>query len=195
MLSECHCLIKLHLSLIVPNKQQLGMQAPSVTLTCAQCQRRKVRCDKKSPCGPCQLADLSCVTVQRPRRPRGRRACGDDKSAELQARVARLEALLRDLQAPSASSERSNDHPLTSSASTASISPLQGLTLIHGLHPPDSKANPFVHADSKTPIVASSFWAALSDEVRRKAYLSSQESLLKYHRDVADSFKSGRGFA
>lgn len=185
----------MHLPLIGPNRQQPGMQAPSVTLTCAQCQRRKVKCDKKSPCGPCQLADLSCVTVQRPRRPRGRRAGGDDKSAELESRVACLEALLKDLQAPNASSERSNGHPFTSSAITASSSPLQDLTLIHGLHPPDSKAKPFVHSDSKTPIVASSFWTALSDEVRGKAYLSSQKSLLNYHRDVADSFKSGCGFA
>ncbi|TVY83900.1 C6 finger domain transcription factor nscR [Lachnellula suecica] len=64
-----------------------------VNLTCLQCQRRKRKCDKGSPCQTCQQAGITCTAISRARLPRGRHAA-QRGSGDLRQRVARLEALL-----------------------------------------------------------------------------------------------------
>lgn len=75
----------------------LGMSssAPVARLSCEQCQRRKVKCDKLSPCTACRSTGVACNTVQRARRPRGKSA--KPKEGEIDARVARLEDLVKQL--------------------------------------------------------------------------------------------------
>nr|POE76209.1 c6 finger domain transcription factor nscr [Quercus suber] len=74
---------------------------PRVQLSCEQCQRRKTKCDKTSPCHACRKAGLNCTSVQRHRLPRGR--SGNTKAnasinAALKDRVIKLEAAVQRLQ-------------------------------------------------------------------------------------------------
>ncbi|KUJ08351.1 uncharacterized protein LY89DRAFT_725234 [Mollisia scopiformis] len=61
-------------------------------LSCGNCQRRKRKCDKESPCSACQQAGLICTPITRARLPRGRHVAQRD--GDLRQRVARLEKLL-----------------------------------------------------------------------------------------------------
>lgn len=72
--------------------------------SCVVCRRRKVRCDKTSPCSNCRRANIPCLvpssTADRP--PRWARrlelADNDDDKPAIE-RLAALEALVRDLKA------------------------------------------------------------------------------------------------
>ncbi|RHZ54900.1 uncharacterized protein CDV56_107828 [Aspergillus thermomutatus] len=67
-----------------------------VRLTCQACTRRKVKCDKKSPCTNCLKHGISCITIERPRWPRGRsgkQATGREE--DLRNRVAKLEQMIQ----------------------------------------------------------------------------------------------------
>ncbi|TVY36471.1 C6 finger domain transcription factor [Lachnellula subtilissima] len=68
-------------------------ERPKVRLSCLQCQRRKKKCDKDSPCQACVYAGIPCTAVSRARLPRGRHA-PQKESGDLRRRVARLEELL-----------------------------------------------------------------------------------------------------
>ena len=67
-------------------------------LTCARCKRRKVKCDKRTPCSACVQAGALCETVRRARLPRGR--SGNVKKATLEKRLSKLEAMLTQVQEP-----------------------------------------------------------------------------------------------
>ncbi|KAF7179894.1 hypothetical protein CNMCM7691_008946 [Aspergillus felis] len=72
--------------------------ALAVRLTCQACTRRKVKCDKKSPCTNCLKHGISCVAVERPRWPRGRSAKpAISREQDLCNRVAKLEQVIQDL--------------------------------------------------------------------------------------------------
>ncbi|CAG7924513.1 unnamed protein product [Penicillium olsonii] len=45
---------------------------PQVLLACERCHRRKVKCDKQTPCSKCERLGIVCVPVRRARFPRGR---------------------------------------------------------------------------------------------------------------------------
>ncbi|KAH8889019.1 hypothetical protein GQ53DRAFT_723806 [Thozetella sp. PMI_491] len=64
-------------------------------LACVSCQQRKIRCDRVFPCSHCTKSGLACVpSTPAPRRPRrGMRQ-------ELQDRLIKCEALLRDIGTP-----------------------------------------------------------------------------------------------
>lgn len=61
-------------------------------LACEQCKRRKIRCNKGSPCSACKNAGINCHTVQRARLPRGK--SGKGQNTKLEDRVGRIERLL-----------------------------------------------------------------------------------------------------
>ncbi|TVY39468.1 C6 finger domain transcription factor [Lachnellula occidentalis] len=69
-------------------------ERPKVSLSCIQCQRRKKKCDKNSPCQACLQAGIACTAVSRARLPRGRHAPQPKESGDLRRRVAKLEELL-----------------------------------------------------------------------------------------------------
>ncbi|GFF52750.1 sugar transporter STL1 [Aspergillus udagawae] len=72
--------------------------ALAVRLTCQACTRRKVKCDKKSPCTNCLKHGISCVAVERPRWPRGRSGKqAISREQDLGNRVAKLEQMIQDL--------------------------------------------------------------------------------------------------
>lgn len=69
---------------------------PPKILSCTNCRQRKIRCDKNSPCVPCQQADIACVFPQRAknRRPRlGSKA----RDAQLLLRISQLESIIKSL--------------------------------------------------------------------------------------------------
>jgi hypothetical protein len=67
---------------------------PVPLLACEQCKRRKLRCDKRSPCTACTTACLDCRTVQRARLPRGKTANARKNRQSIEGRLERIEALL-----------------------------------------------------------------------------------------------------
>ena len=88
---------------IVPKPVNDEYERPKVSLSCLQCQRRKKKCDKNSPCQACVQAGIACTAISRARLPRGRHAPQRD-SGDLRRRVARLEDLL--------SSQRNDGQPV-----------------------------------------------------------------------------------
>ncbi|KAF7113849.1 hypothetical protein CNMCM5793_004904 [Aspergillus hiratsukae] len=68
-----------------------------VRLTCQACARRKVKCDKKSPCANCLKHGISCIAVERARWPRGRSGKkAISREQDLHNRVAKLERIIQD---------------------------------------------------------------------------------------------------
>lgn len=76
-----------------PTNPDTEYERPKVSLSCLQCQRRKKKCDKNSPCQACTQAGISCTAISRARLPRGRHASQRDNE-DLRRRVSRLEELL-----------------------------------------------------------------------------------------------------
>nr|POE65101.1 c6 finger domain transcription factor nscr [Quercus suber] len=88
---------------------------PRVQLSCEQCQRRKTKCDKTTPCCACRKAGLHCTSVQRHRLPRGRSGnsrANASVNAALKDRVNKLEAAVQRLQRkePAALPSRAEDY-------------------------------------------------------------------------------------
>jgi hypothetical protein len=81
---------------------------PSSTLnprSCVTCRRRKVRCDKRMPCGNCRKAGISCIFPapgRAPRRPRPRDPNAppkqtSEREVELIKRLRKLEGIVEEL--------------------------------------------------------------------------------------------------
>ncbi len=64
---------------------------------CTNCRRRKVRCDRKHPCGPCTKNKANCIFPVSGRVPRRSRDAHLKKQTELVGRLRRLEAMVGDL--------------------------------------------------------------------------------------------------
>jgi hypothetical protein len=80
------------------------VEVPSSIWNCLSCRRRKVRCDRRSPCTQCAKTGIDCAFPSSGRLPtrRDELAAGsgpsrDRKQADLLARLKRLEGVLRDL--------------------------------------------------------------------------------------------------
>lgn len=68
--------------------------------SCITCRRRKVKCDKKSPCQNCVKASIQCIfpaAGRAPRRPRAGGKVGGEREAELLKRLRRLEGVVDEL--------------------------------------------------------------------------------------------------
>ncbi len=78
-------------------------------LACEQCARRKIRCDKRSPCSACTGAQLTCNAVRRARLPRGRTGKTLKKDVLLEARIARIEEIVSKQQIEASGSQALED--------------------------------------------------------------------------------------
>lgn len=67
----------------------------AVKLSCVECTRRKIKCDKEVPCSACRQNGVACTPVQRARLPRGR----TKQQAALVDRVKHLEELVTSIRA------------------------------------------------------------------------------------------------
>ncbi|KAJ5678830.1 hypothetical protein N7462_007074 [Penicillium macrosclerotiorum] len=85
--------------------------------SCVTCRRRKVRCNKRSPCSNCTKASIECIFPPPGRAPRKSKRPPD---AELLSRLRRLEGVIEHL------SGKNNESPAgAGTGSTSSTSPVQ----------------------------------------------------------------------
>ncbi len=67
---------------------------PPRILSCTLCAQRRVKCDKKQPCGNCIKAGVECISSVPSRSRRRRRRAADSTVDDLLARCKRYERLL-----------------------------------------------------------------------------------------------------
>ncbi|KAH7065750.1 hypothetical protein BKA63DRAFT_496355 [Paraphoma chrysanthemicola] len=132
-------------------------------LACEQCKRRKIRCNKSSPCLACRNAGLDCHAVERARLPRGKSGKARTQNRMLETRISRIEEMLAQ-QAEVAD---------TSSSVLRTTSPTQP-THRRISNDPCSASEP------TTRFIAPEFWEALSSEI-----YGLRETLADAH-DVSD---------
>jgi hypothetical protein len=127
---------------------------PTPRLACEQCKRRKLRCNKTSPCAACKSAGLECRTVQRARLPRGKSGQTRNQNDKLENRVARIESLL------SLQTRISCEPSSTPNTGLISASRVEMTDVFDGSKPA------FLPDEKVTSLVGSEFWEALSMEVQ-----------------------------
>ena len=81
-----------------------GGGAKSAPLSCQQCRRRKIKCDRGNPCSFCVRIDVQCIPHTPSHAPRGRQGGRPKNNEELLQRIAKLENLVQEI-------ESSNDGP------------------------------------------------------------------------------------
>jgi hypothetical protein len=127
---------------------------PIPRLACEQCKRRKLRCDKASPCTACADAGLECRTVQRARLPRGKSGRARSQNNKLENRVARIEKLLsRQIEASSEPSQ-SKHTPVVTKPRVETVGGSNGFKPTR------------LRDEHVASLVGSEFWEALSVEVQ-----------------------------
>ncbi|PQE20699.1 multidrug resistance regulator 1 protein [Rutstroemia sp. NJR-2017a BBW] len=72
---------------------------PPKILSCTNCRRRKIKCNKTSPCLPCQTSRTECIFPTRARNPRPRQSAPKSRDAELLKRISHLESLVSKIDA------------------------------------------------------------------------------------------------
>ncbi|KAK4549322.1 hypothetical protein LTR36_006319 [Oleoguttula mirabilis] len=75
----------------IPN----GEDDHHIRLACQACQRKKIKCDRSFPCGPCSRSNLHCAPSTR--KPRTRHAGKRAVDGELRNRISKLESLVEGL--------------------------------------------------------------------------------------------------
>lgn len=127
---------------------------PTPRLACEQCKRRKLRCNKASPCAACTDAGLECQIVQRARLPRGKSSKARSRNSKLEDRLAKIEELLslRSRTANESASTRNTESIIAPRLKTATG--FDGLKTTH------------THNENAASLVGSEFWEALSVEVQ-----------------------------
>lgn len=146
-----------------------GDGGPSPNLrSCLTCRRRKVRCDKKSPCSNCVRAKIECIFPGPGRAPRKSRKPPD---AELLDRLRRLEGVVSSLNAQVEEHEQEAVHRekgRTSSAEDGACPYVNGnLTVavdnsVEGL---ENRFGRLVFEKGRSRYITNSFWASLNNEV------------------------------
>lgn len=87
------------------------------TASCTVCRRRKVRCDRRVPCGNCKRAGEDCVPSIPSHAPRGRQGGRKKRTdGELLERVAKLEGLLREVEGNPDGDKITSVHPNATAA-------------------------------------------------------------------------------
>lgn len=126
----------------------------SVRLSCAQCQRRKTKCNKQVPCSACLSIGARCEVVQRERLPRGKSGRIARKNVTLAERVSNLEKLLERQEAMAGNS--SNPEPSPQPQSHFSTAERLQTSLLDRSIARDEGFSQYVAPD---------FWASLSEQV------------------------------
>jgi len=132
--------------------------------SCNLCRRRKVRCDKANPCSNCLRAGVVCVSTTLSRVPRGRQGSRRKPDGELLKRIAKLENLVKNLEA-----ENGGVPPVIPPVSSGGAQP--GFEVSDRGKPSEIKLRSSESSTSSSKdhldrYLSSSFWVTLSDEVR-----------------------------
>lgn len=85
------------------------MPPTAVQLSCELCTARKVKCDKGDPCSACQRAGVKCEPVNRKRLARGRKGGRKSVDSTLNARLQKLESLVKSF-GPSPPAQDASNH-------------------------------------------------------------------------------------
>lgn len=128
-------------------------------LSCTNCRKRKVKCNKSNPCSACERSNLTCVFPNRARLPRGRTGGSKTTNVELLRRVNKLEELLGKAHdnGKNTSTKPSVEH-LTRGRSDSA------LTVDFGAA--EGPTSPKVEDEALDRYIGSYFWKNLTREVR-----------------------------
>ncbi|RAL67859.1 hypothetical protein DID88_008585 [Monilinia fructigena] len=152
--------------------------APPKVLSCTNCRRRKIRCNKTtSPCLPCQASGTECIFPTRVRNPRPRQNNPRSRDAELLKRISHLESLVSRIDASKLISDdgkreedvRSNESSSATRLHRSFTSPsnqtkIQETGLIPGLM--DHQFASFIKRQETDSIYShDGFWTRLSEEI------------------------------
>lgn len=139
-------------------------------ISCTNCRKRKIKCSRVEPCGPCQRAGVECVF--RARAPRSHNKGKDPKSreAELLLRLSRLEGLVSKIDPAAIREARGGSDepsPTAHGANYAASSPVSEVPKASiGPDRMDGMFSAFVKKQEHwTRHVNSDFWNNLSGEI------------------------------
>lgn len=131
-------------------------------LSCTNCRKRKVKCNKTSPCAACERSSLPCVFPNRARLPRGRTGGSKTTNVELLRRLNKLEELLEK------ANQEGKDGLIKPSRPT-SQSPRVEAVRRSGSSPTETvvarEISPAVSEDALNKYIGSTFWKSLTHEV------------------------------
>ena len=137
-------------------------RAGSHLLSCTNCRKRKVKCNKTSPCAACERSSLPCVFPNRARLPRGRTGGTKTTNVELLRRLSKLEELLE-------KANREGKDGFTRPSPAASQTTVPDAVAGSGSSPADTLAgreiSPAVSEDALNKYISSTFWKSLTHEV------------------------------
>lgn len=134
---------------------------PPTPASCTLCRRRKVKCDRNTPCGNCQRSRAECVPFIPSGTARGRQGGRKRKreGGELLERIAKLEGLVRSIEGhetPQGEQERATgDDTIGATGVNASASG----------GPPEIRDRTQPAAPRLDKYLATSFWVSLSEEI------------------------------
>lgn len=128
-------------------------------LSCTNCRKRKVKCNKSNPCSACERSSLTCVFPNRARLPRGRTGGSKTTNVELLRRVNKLEELL---EKASHNAHNTSKKPFMEQLERGRSD--SALTFEFGAA--EGRTSPKVEDDALDRYIGSSFWKNLTHEVR-----------------------------
>jgi hypothetical protein len=152
----------------LPKKSETTSPIPGLSQkSCLACQRRKVKCDKRSPCSRCSKRALDCVYP-----PPGTRH-GQSRQLskpELLARLERLEGVVKDLEALREDRNGTASSPTVTSTSPESPRGIekQSLTAGTGLSEqsrPHKDVGRLVINDSRSRYISHQTWTMMGKEI------------------------------
>lgn len=139
-----------------------GQRVGNHLLSCTNCRKRKVKCNKTSPCAACERSSLPCVFPNRARLPRGRTGGSKTTNVELLRRLSKLEELLE-----KANQEGKDGIPKLSRPPSQTT----GVDAVGrpGSSPTETlvarEISPTVSEDALNKYIGSTFWKSLTHEV------------------------------
>ncbi|KAL5339324.1 fungal-specific transcription factor domain-containing protein [Aspergillus crustosus] len=151
-------------------------QDPSALRSCITCRRRKVRCNKKSPCSNCTKAGIECIFPSPSRAPR-RVKRAPAENTELLSRLRQLESIVEaaitnptnpNAQNTSSPPQQRNDRATDESPAQPQEAAPTGCPLMSGKNEAPALEHEFgrlVIEDNRSRYVSNRFWASLGDQI------------------------------
>lgn len=132
-------------------------RARSHLLSCTNCRKRKVKCNKTSPCAACERSSLPCVFPNRARLPRGRTGGSKTTNNELLHRLNKLEELLEKANQQGKKPPRAASQASADTVGRSGSSPSESIAA--------QESSPAVSEDALNKFIGSTFWKSLTHEV------------------------------
>jgi len=158
-----------------------GAGPPPNPRSCITCRRRKVKCDKKTPCSHCVRARIECVFPGPRRAPRKSRKPPD---GELLDRLRRLEGVVSSLNAQVEEHEQgAADREKGQQRSVGGVGcPFRegqqspSVAVDHSVEGLENRFGRLVVEKGRSRYINNSFWASLNTEVRQNPWTWSRKA-------------------